>query len=75
MDGDKLKAAHMRVCDMLGELADHTFAKGVRLTFVMRDPKNDDCYMVVGDDTIDGTISAMERSRNPAKVVHRETAR
>lgn len=69
MTSERLKAAHMRVCDVLGDLADHTFVKGVKLTFIMRDPKNDDCYMVVGDDTIDGVISALERSRKPAITV------
>lgn len=62
----KLKSAHMRVCDVLGDLEDYTFAKGVKLTFVMRDPNNDDCYMVVGDDDPDAVIAAIERAKKPA---------
>ena len=69
-----LQRAHMRVCDVLGDLADHLFVKGVKLTFIMRDPANEDCYMVVGDDTIEGAISALERSRHPNLIIPATTA-
>lgn len=68
-----LQRAHNAVCDALGKLADGVFVKGMKLTFVMRDPNNEDCYMVVGDDTVDGAIGALERSRNPALVTPTET--
>jgi hypothetical protein len=60
---------HARVASALGSLS-RLFAPGCRLTFVMRDPKNLEAFMVIGDDTEDEVIATVERSRRrPVEVL------
>lgn len=69
MDKQRIMEAHNAVGTALGKLADTVFVKGVHLTFVMRDPKNDECYMVISDDPdLDVVKDTIERSKTPALI-------
>lgn len=56
MDPSRLQAAHMHVASALGELAKH-FTNDCRLTFVMRKPDNDECYLIVSDELDLGPVA------------------
>ena len=48
----KLEDIRFKVCKFLANAQKHWFKPGIRLTFVMRDPTNDECYIVLGDDEL-----------------------
>jgi hypothetical protein len=47
---EALGKVHAEIANHLGELS-KLFKDGVCLTFIMRDPKDTESYIVVGDDT------------------------
>lgn len=59
---DKIKRAHARVANTLGELSG-MFHSGCKLTFVMRDPADEEAYMVVSDDTNEAVIEVLRRAQ------------
>lgn len=59
---DKLVRTHARIANALGDLAP-LFHKRCKLTFVMRDPLDDEAYVVVGDDSNDAVIDVLQRSK------------
>lgn len=65
---DTLRRTHARIANTLGELAP-MFHKGCKLTFVMRDPRDDEAYVVVGDDTNDAVIEVLKRAKSKEKSV------
>jgi hypothetical protein len=64
---NKIRNVGESVADALNQLS-VLFAKDVNLTFIMTDPKNPDCYMVISNENPDVLISAVNASRNTARV-------
>ena len=62
---DKVKSVGRHVADTLGKL-ETLFSKDVNLSFLMTDPKNPACYMVITNEDPDILIAAINASRNPA---------
>lgn len=58
---DTLKRTHAKIANALGELSP-LFADRCKLTFVMRDPLDEEAYIVVGDDTNEDVIDVLRRA-------------
>jgi hypothetical protein len=64
---DKVRNVGESVADALNQLS-VLFAKNVNLSFIMSDPKNPDCYMVISNENPDVLIAAINASRTAARV-------
>lgn len=63
-DDLKLRLAQNAVADALAKLGDELFAPQCRLTFIMRDPGNDECSMLVtNDDDLEGVERVLRARR------------
>lgn len=58
----RVQLARAEVARHLGQL-ERIFKPGVKLTFLMRDPENPECDLLITADTLDGIAAAVERSR------------
>lgn len=73
---DKLTHTHAAVANALGDLA-KLFKPECKLTFVMRHPTDEECYIVIGDDmehekvieTIRRSEAQKPRELTPAELV------
>lgn len=57
---DTLKRTHAKIANTLGELSP-LFEDRCKLTFVMRDPLDEEAYIIVGDDTNEDVIDVLRR--------------
>jgi len=73
---DALKITHARIANALGDLAP-LFKPGCKLTFIMRNPADEESYILIGDDndpekiieTIRRSVSAELRTLSPDEVL------
>jgi hypothetical protein len=63
---DKILDAGNAAADALRDIGRY-FAKDCNLTFMMTDPTNPDCYMVITNENPDVLIAAINASRTPAR--------
>ena len=61
-ESPSLQIARAEIERALGSL-EALFVPCVKLTFIMRDPRNDEAYLIVTSDTIDEIAATVERQK------------
>lgn len=52
--------------DLLADLQEEYFSKDVKLTFVMRHPKDDECWAIITEDDVNELAELLARSEEDA---------
>lgn len=55
----RLAYARERITETLDQLHREVFTSDMKLTFIARDPANEDCTLILSDDDLDGVQGAI----------------